>query len=88
MTQITMAKKKLIIPKSTRFEDALAELEEVVQALETGEQTLDNSLESFERGIALARFCQQSLGDANQKVQILLTEKGSEVLQELDASDD
>ncbi len=75
-----MSKKKLTIPKNTRFEDALADLEKLVQTLESGEQTLEKSLEDFERGIALARFCQQSLSDADSKVQILLQEKGESVL--------
>lgn len=80
-----MSKRKLNIPKATRFEDALVELETVVQKLEAGEQTLDKSLEDFERGIALARFCQQSLSDADQKVQVLLQDKGEPRLTNLDA---
>lgn len=80
-----MSKRKLTIPKATRFEDALVELESVVQKLEAGEQTLDKSLEDFERGIALARFCQQSLSDADQKVQVLVQEKGEPQLTDLDS---
>ncbi len=83
-----MSKKRTTIAKSTRFEDALAELETVVQTLEAGDQTLDKSLEAFERGIALARFCQQSLSDADRKVQILLQEKGQAVLSDLDPIED
>ncbi|MCB1755318.1 MAG: exodeoxyribonuclease VII small subunit [Gammaproteobacteria bacterium] len=79
-----MTKKKLTIPKSTRFEDALEELETVVRTLEAGEQSLDESLEDFERGIALARFCQQSLSNADRKVQILLQDKGEMTLSNLD----
>ena len=75
-----MSRKKVSIPKNTRFEDALADLEQLVQTLESGEQTLEKSLEDFERGIALARFCQQSLSDADRKVQILLDEKGESTL--------
>jgi len=62
------------IPKSTKFEDALGELEKIVASLEGGEQSLEQSLEQFERGVSLARFCQQSLSDAEQKVKILLNE--------------
>jgi exodeoxyribonuclease VII small subunit len=71
------------IPKSTKFEDALAELETIVDSLENGEQSLEQSLERFERGVALSRFCQQSLTEAEQKVQILLKESEDE-----DASDE
>lgn len=69
-----MAQKSRKIPKSTRFEDALGELESIVESLETGEQSLDQSLEQFERGVALSRFCQQSLSDAEQKVRILMSD--------------
>ncbi len=68
----TMSSKPKKIPKSTRFEDALAELEELVQKLETGEQPLEESLAQFERGVALSRFCQQSLSEAEQKVRQLV----------------
>lgn len=67
-----MAQKSRKIPKSTKFEDALGELEAIVESLETGEQSLDTSLEQFERGITLSRFCQQSLSEAEQKVKILM----------------
>ncbi len=60
------------IPKSTKFEDALGELEAIVESLEGGEQSLESSLEQFERGVALSRFCQQSLSEAEQKVKILM----------------
>jgi len=75
------------IPKSTRFEDALGELETIVKALESGEQSLEQSLEQFERGVSLSRFCQQSLSDAEQKVKILQDKAGEEKLVPLDASD-
>lgn len=80
-----MPKKTTTIPKSTSFEDALAELETIVQTLETGDQSLEVSLTQFERGIGLARFCQQSLAAAEQKVRILTTtEDDEESLQDLD----
>ena len=62
------------IPKSTKFEDALSELEAIVGTLEEGEQSLEASLEHFERGVSLSRFCQQSLSAAEQKVKILLAD--------------
>ncbi|MGH8571245.1 MAG: exodeoxyribonuclease VII small subunit, partial [Gammaproteobacteria bacterium] len=43
------------------FEQALSELEAVVQHLESGELSLEQSLKHFERGIALTRACQKSL---------------------------
>ena len=82
-----MSKKKYAVPKNTRFEDALAELEDVVRTLEGSELPLDKSLEDFERGIALARFCQQQLSDADRKVQILLEENGDETLTDFETDD-
>jgi len=77
------------IPKSTKFEDALGELETIVTSLEGGEQTLEQALEQFERGVGLARFCQQSLSEAEQKVQILLSESedGNQVLADFDSQE-
>lgn len=53
------------------FEKSLQELEELVEAMERGDLTLEESLKQFERGIALTRACQQALAKAEQKVQIL-----------------
>ncbi|HSP00896.1 MAG TPA: exodeoxyribonuclease VII small subunit [Thioalkalivibrio sp.] len=60
------------------FEQALGELETLVERMEQGELSLEASLAEFERGIALARQCQQSLAVAEQKVR-LLTGEGEEV---------
>lgn len=53
------------------FEDALAELESLVETLERGELSLEDSLESFERGVTLTKTCQKALQEAEQKVRIL-----------------
>lgn len=64
-----------------RFEEALRELEELVEALEQGDLTLEESLARFERGVALARECRDSLAAAEQRVQVLLADdKGNESL--------
>jgi exodeoxyribonuclease VII small subunit len=54
-----------------RFDEALAQLEKLVETLEQGDLSLERSLEHFEQGIGLARECRQSLTAAEQKVQIL-----------------
>ncbi len=54
------------------FEAALAELEQLVNALEQGELSLEQSLAQFERGVALTRRCQQALQAAEQKVEQLV----------------
>ena len=59
-------------PSTPDFEQSLAELESVVERLEHGELPLEEALAQFERGIALARSCQEALKQAEQKVEILL----------------
>ena len=58
------------------FEAALAELDALVTKMENGNLTLDESLQAFERGVALTRQCQTMLRDAELKVQ-KLTEDGT-----------
>ena len=58
------------------FESALAELETIVKALEQGDLTLEQSLERFERGITLSRFCHSRLEHAERRVEVL-TEQGA-----------
>lgn len=73
-----MSKKPAAIAKSTKFEDALGELETLIETLEAGDQSLEESLVQFERGMMLSKFCQQSLTDAEKKVKILMDNKGGD----------
>ena len=57
-----------------RFSDALAELEEIVSALEGGQLELEESLARYERGVALLRACQTRLAEAEQRVTMLMGE--------------
>lgn len=77
-----MTKRQQKIPD---FEAALAELETLVGKMEQGDLSLDESLKQFERGIKLTRSCQQSLRDAEQKVQVLLDKNGQETLEPFDS---
>lgn len=61
--------KKSTIPD---FEAALAELEKLVERMESGEQSLEEALKSFQRGIELTRACQQGLKEAEQRVEKLV----------------
>ncbi len=72
-----MSKKK----KSSDFEEDLQELEGLVEKMEGGDLNLEDSLVHFERGIALTRACQKALTEAEQKIQILMTEDGSQRLE-------
>ncbi|MCK5355024.1 MAG: exodeoxyribonuclease VII small subunit [Methyloprofundus sp.] len=66
---------------TTLFEDSLAELEQLVEQLEQGDISLEESLKTFERGVKLTRTCQKSLQEAEQKVQILLEKNGQQTLE-------
>jgi exodeoxyribonuclease VII small subunit len=59
------------------FERSLAELEAIVEKLEQGDLSLDESLRHFERGVQLTRVCQSALKQAEQKVEILLRKSGA-----------
>jgi exodeoxyribonuclease VII small subunit len=53
------------------FELAYAELESIVARMESGQMTLESSLAAYQRGKSLLQFCQKSLTDVEQQVQIL-----------------
>ncbi|KNC13680.1 MULTISPECIES: exodeoxyribonuclease VII small subunit [Pseudomonas] len=67
-----MARKKA----SLDFEQSLADLQTLVERLENGELSLEDSLSAFENGIRLTRDCQSALAQAEQKVQVLLEKDG------------
>ncbi len=54
------------------FEKKLARLEDIVEKMETGELTLEDSLKLFEEGVKLSRECNVQLSEAEQKVKLLL----------------
>jgi exodeoxyribonuclease VII small subunit len=67
--------------KGPDFEQALNELEGLVERLERGDLPLDEALKAFERGVALTRHCQARLQAAQQKVEILLKRGGEPQVQ-------
>ncbi len=62
--------------KSYPFEQSLEKLEKLVEQMEEGDLTLEESLKTFEEGIRLTRECQQALSSAEQKVKLLIEENG------------
>ncbi|HEY2634784.1 MAG TPA: exodeoxyribonuclease VII small subunit [Steroidobacteraceae bacterium] len=64
------------------FETAMRELEELVERLEQGDLSLEESLAAFERGVTLTRACQSALKEAEQKVEILLKKAGEPAVEE------
>lgn len=68
------------------FETSLATLESLVQRMESGELSLEESLDAFEQGIQLTKTCQKALREAEQRVQILIDQNGSQELKEFAAN--
>ncbi|MDK1023803.1 MAG: exodeoxyribonuclease VII small subunit [Gammaproteobacteria bacterium] len=62
--------------KTFQFEDSLSKLERLVEQMEDGDFSLEESLQAFEEGIKLTRECQQALKKAEQKVQMLIQKNG------------
>jgi exodeoxyribonuclease VII small subunit len=62
--------------KKIDFEASLGQLEKLVAQMEEGDLTLEQSLKAFEEGVKLTRECQQTLAEAEQKVQLLMEQNG------------
>jgi exodeoxyribonuclease VII small subunit len=70
------------------FEAALEELEGLVERMEEGELSLEDSLKTYERGIALSRACQKSLDAAEQRIRILSEKDGAAEARDFQPDDD
>jgi exodeoxyribonuclease VII small subunit len=69
---------EMTAPDEMSFGGALAELEQIVRALEGGQLELEDSLARYERGVALLRACRRKLEEARQRVTMLMGELESE----------
>ena len=67
------------------FEEAMAELDDLVSQMEDGNLNLDDSLKAFERGVMLTRQCQQALSQAELRVKALTDADTIEALSSEDA---
>lgn len=89
-----MAKKSEEMPpagdakKPASFEEALAQLQEIVRELESGERSLDDSLKLYEQGIASLRTCHTFLDQAEQRIKKLVAGAGGKVTEEPFASNE
>jgi exodeoxyribonuclease VII small subunit len=68
------------LPADLSFEDAYAQLEDVLAALEAGDLTLDESLARYELGVALTEFCERKLEQAELRVRKWLPDNSTEAL--------
>ena len=69
------------------FENALQQLEALVEKIETGQLNLEESMLVFEQGVALTRSCQKALSDAEQKVHMILEDSAGIKSQPFDAKE-
>ncbi len=75
--------------KTVNLEKSLADLEALVEELESGDLPLEKAMKKFEDGIKLTRACQTALKDAEQKVEILVQSAGGdEDLQSFEVEED
>ena len=58
-----------------KFETALEDLEQVVEQLDSGELSLEDSLAAFEKGVGLVKFCNEKLNEVEKKVELLVKDK-------------
>lgn len=73
--------------KKLNLEKSLADLEKLVEELESGDLPLEKAMQKFEEGIKLTRGCQAALKEAEQKVEILLKSAGGEELEKFELED-
>lgn len=71
-----MAKKE-----NMTFESATTRLEEIVKLLERGNSSLDESLKLYEEGVALVRFCNEALDNAEKRIKILAPGANGEMIE-------
>jgi exodeoxyribonuclease VII small subunit len=76
-----------MVKKIPNFEKALAELETLVDDMEQGNLSLEESLKRFEKGIALSTECQQALQSAELKIKELVEKNGKLLEQDLELDD-
>lgn len=61
------------------FEEALAELEVIVRKIDTGQESLDLAIKSFERGINLKNYCEAKLKEARLKIEKITKLESGEI---------
>jgi exodeoxyribonuclease VII small subunit len=76
-------------PRSNEFEKSFQQLEAIVRRLESEELPLDDSLQLFEEGIRLSRFCHQRLAEVEKKIELILADaKGEPRVEPFESEDE
>ncbi|MDD4817766.1 MAG: exodeoxyribonuclease VII small subunit [Victivallaceae bacterium] len=73
-----MEEKKIIIDPATSFEAALAELEQLLAGMESGRRPLEELIASYERGMALGKYCREKLAALEKRIEIITADGGAE----------
>lgn len=73
---------KIVGEGKKTFEEAISELEEIVEKLEKGELTLEESMTYFEQGIKLSKYCSKMLDEAEKKISVLIEEENGKINEE------
>ena len=71
MSKNSQANTQMSLEQNQSFEQALSELENIVSQMESGQLPLEQSLATYKRGTELLQFCQKSLAEIEQQIQIL-----------------
>lgn len=67
--------------KGVSFEKAIEELEEIVKKLEKGELTLDESIEFFQKGVELTKYCSKRLDEAERSITMLIEGENGQIVE-------
>ncbi|AUS96170.1 exodeoxyribonuclease VII small subunit [Clostridium thermosuccinogenes] len=68
--------------KEKKFEEAIKELEEIVEKLEKGDLSLDESIEFFQKGIELSKYCSKRLDEIERKISLLVEDEKGRIIEE------
>ncbi len=68
--------------KKACFEEAVSELESIISRLEKGELTLDESIEFFQRGVELSKYCSKRLDEVEKRISILIEDGKGNIKEE------
>lgn len=67
--------------ESVSFEKAVGELEDIVKKLEKGELTLDESIEYFQKGVELTKYCSKRLDEAERSITMLVEGENGQIIE-------
>jgi exodeoxyribonuclease VII small subunit len=76
------------VAKKKTFEDSMAQLEDIVAALEDGDLPLEAAIQKFEEGVRLSRFCFDKLAETEKKVSLLLKDQNNNLIEKPFADSD